>query len=45
MGRQREFCRSWPNQDEVTVLGIHFIQEDLADQIGLAVADWLKDMS
>lgn len=45
VGRQREFCRSWPNQDEVTVPGIHFIQEDSADQIGLAVADWLKDMS
>ena len=45
VGRQREFCRSWSNQDEVTVPGIHFIQEDSADQIGLAVADWLKGMS
>ena len=45
VGRQREFCRSWSNQDEVTVPGIHFIQEDSADQIGLAVAEWLKDMS
>ena len=45
VGRQREFCRSWPNQDEVTVPGIHFIQEDSADAIGHAVADWLKDLS
>ena len=45
VGRQREFCRSWPNQDEVTVPGIHFIQEDSADAIGHAIADWLKDLS
>lgn len=40
-GRQREFCRSWPNQIEVTVSGIHFIQEDSADEIGRTIADWL----
>jgi haloalkane dehalogenase len=40
-GRQREFCRSWPNQIEVTVRGIHFIQEDSADEIGRTIADWL----
>ena len=45
VGRQRDFCRSWPNQDEVTVPGIHFIQEDSPDQIGHAIADWLKGMS
>ena len=28
-GDQREFCRSWPNQTEVSVQGIHFIQEFL----------------
>jgi len=39
-GDQREFCRSWPNQQEVTVKGIHFIQEDSADEIGQAVAQW-----
>lgn len=41
VGRQREFCRSWPNQVEVTVRGIHFIQEDAGDEIGAALADWL----
>ena len=39
-GPQREFCRSWPNQQEVTVKGIHFIQEDSPAEIGRAIADW-----
>jgi haloalkane dehalogenase len=41
VGRQREFCRSWPNQQEVTVKGLHFIQEDSPAEIGRAVAGWL----
>jgi len=41
-GKQREFCRSWPNQQEVTVKGLHFIQEDSPAEIGQAVANWLK---
>jgi len=40
-GPQREFCRSWPNQTEVTVAGLHFIQEDSPDEIGAAVASWM----
>jgi haloalkane dehalogenase len=43
-GAQREFCRSWPNQTEVTVRGIHFIQEDSPDDIGRAVADWVQTL-
>ena len=39
-GRQREFCRSWANQTEVTVKGSHFIQEDSPDEIGSAIATW-----
>jgi haloalkane dehalogenase len=39
-GEPREFCRSWPNQQEVTVPGIHFIQEDSGDEIGRAIAGW-----
>lgn len=34
-------CRSWPNQTEVVVKGIHFVQEDSPDAIGTALADWL----
>jgi haloalkane dehalogenase len=41
-GPQRDFCRSWPNQIEVTVNGIHFIQEDSPDEIGRTIADWLE---
>ena len=43
-GEQREFCRSWRNQREVTVRGSHFIQEDSPDEIGVAIADWLADI-
>lgn len=39
-GRQREFVRSWPNLSEVTVRGIHFVQEDSPREIGRALADW-----
>ena len=42
VGPQREYCRSWPNQSEVTVKGNHFIQEDSPEEIGQAVAAWLK---
>lgn len=43
-GRPREFCRTWPNQQEVTVPGIHFLQEDSPDEIGRAVADWRRSL-
>ena len=39
-GPQREFCRTWPNQQEVTVKGVHFIQEDSPAEIGQAIAGW-----
>ena len=44
VGRQREVCRSWENQTEVTVPGIHFIQEDSGEEIGSAIAGWLKSL-
>jgi haloalkane dehalogenase len=40
-GSLRERCRAWPNQQEVEVAGIHFVQEDSPDEIGQAVASWL----
>ena len=43
-GSQREFVRTWPNQTETTVPGIHFIQEDSADEIGEAIAGWLPGL-
>jgi haloalkane dehalogenase len=42
IGRQREFCRAFRNQTEVTVPGIHFIQEDSPAEIGTAIADWRR---
>ena len=43
-GAQREFCRTWPNQREVTVPGLHFIQEDSPDEVGQALADWYMSL-
>jgi len=45
VGPQREFCRSWPNQKEITVKGTHFIQEDSPDEIGQAVKELLEGLS
>ena len=44
-GGHREFCRTWPNQREVTVKGSHFIQEDSPDEIGRAIAEWYQELS
>ena len=42
IGAQREFCRRWKNQTEITVKGSHFLQEDSPHEIGQAVANWRK---
>jgi haloalkane dehalogenase len=44
VGAQREFCRTWPNQREVTVAGRHYVQEDSPDEIGQALARFLEDI-
>jgi haloalkane dehalogenase len=44
IGPMREICRSWPNQTEVTVKGSHFVQEDSPDEIGRAVADFVRGL-
>ena len=41
-GRLRDFCRTWPNQIEVTVSGLHFVQEDSPHEIGDAVAGFVR---
>ena len=43
-GAQREYCRSWPNQAEVTVKGNHFLQEDSPHEIGTAIAEFLTGL-
>jgi haloalkane dehalogenase len=40
-GAPREFCRTWPDQREITVPGVHFVQEDSGALIGRAIAEWL----
>jgi haloalkane dehalogenase len=40
VGPMRDFVRTWKNQQEVTVRGLHFIQEDSPDEIGTAIAAW-----
>jgi haloalkane dehalogenase len=37
-------CRSWPNQAEVAVRGLHFLQEDSPHQIGQALAQWSSSL-
>ena len=44
VGAQREFCRQWPNQREITVKGSHFIQEDSPVEIGQAVNEWIRSL-
>jgi haloalkane dehalogenase len=41
---QREFCRRWPNQREITVKGRHFLQEDSPDEIGEAIAAFVREI-
>ena len=43
--RVLEFCRTWRNQTEVTVQGLHFLQEDSPDQIGRALQEFLKSVN
>jgi haloalkane dehalogenase len=33
-----------PAQTEVTVKGVHFVQEDSPDEIGRAIAGWMGAM-
>jgi haloalkane dehalogenase len=41
VGRAREFCRTWRNQEEVTVKGIHYVQEDSPVEIGRALESFV----
>ena len=43
VGPMRDFVRTWKNQQEVTVRGLHFIQEDSPDEIGAAIASWRQE--
>jgi len=41
-GANLDFARGLPGQTEVTVAGLHFLQEDSPDEIGRAIATWTK---
>ncbi|MCU1685167.1 MAG: haloalkane dehalogenase [Amycolatopsis sp.] len=41
-GPIRELIRTWPNLTETTVSGIQYTQEDSPDQIGTAVAEFVR---
>lgn len=40
-GKQREFCRQWPNQQTITVQGAHFLQEEVPQLIGETTARFI----
>jgi haloalkane dehalogenase len=44
VGRAAEFARTFPNQREVTVKGVHYLQEDSPDEIGEALRSFLLDL-
>lgn len=41
-GRLREIIRRWPNQTEITVKGRKLLQEDSPDELGVAIAGFVK---
>jgi haloalkane dehalogenase len=43
-GPRRDFARSLPGQQIVTVVGRHFVQEDSPDAIGTALAEWINQL-
>lgn len=43
-GRARQYCRTWPNQREVTVKGSHYVQEDSPTEIGEALRAFLLEV-
>jgi haloalkane dehalogenase len=45
VGKARDFCRTWSNQEEVTVKGKHFIQEDSPDEIGQSIAEFIRKIN
>ena len=44
-GRARDFCRTWPNQEEAIVTGKQFIQEDSPDEIGQSIAKFIRKIN
>jgi len=43
-GANLDTVRAWPAQTEVTVAGVHFVQEDSPDEIGRAIVSWMRTL-
>jgi haloalkane dehalogenase len=43
-GSARDLCRTFPNQKEISVPGIHYLQEDSPEEIGQAVRAFIADL-
>lgn len=41
---EKEACKRWPNQTHIVVNGHHNLQEDSANEIGAAIALWLRKL-
>lgn len=44
-GELKDYVRTWKNQKEVSVQGVHFIQEDCPDEIGRSISAWLENIT
>ena len=44
-GPMRDRVRAWPNQREVTVKGLHYVQEDSPTEVAAAIAEWASALS
>ena len=44
-GRSLEFARTWRNQSEITVKGLHIVPEDSPDEIGAAIVKFLSSLN
>lgn len=42
-GRPLDVIRTWPNLTETTVRGLHFVQEDSPNEVGAAVAQFVRE--
>lgn len=43
-GRPLDVIRTWPNLTETTVRGLHFVQEDSPNEVGAAVAQFVRKL-
>jgi haloalkane dehalogenase len=44
IGAPLEFCRRWRNQRELTVRGLHYVQEDAPEEIGRSLEEFIREI-